>query len=954
MVGVFRYRHGEDALHLLVIDWNARKPGNHYLVVFGDPGGVPLMESHKVADGKLLWRYAPKSRDGRNEERQEQFAGVMGSVDVELPLPTGPTDVSALLDAVVKLVEARKAARDVGADDQGEAPVAAVAWIFQANPRYFDLAAALGTLNELQWRVNQHLDRIKPGHRVFLWQSGKNGGVLALGTILTAPATLAPMQQEQPFVLDAEALPPTPMLGVRVRIDEVLDEPLDRETLREDPRLASLGFLRASQGTNFPVTDAELGALLDLASGSRPPRTVKIAPGEEGRYWDDCLSGGYICVGWDEVGDLHQYRDKHAFRDVFRKHFRYGGNEPTVAKKSNELWTLRELRPGDLIVANRGMSEVLGVGRVLEPGYAWNAKRPEYKHTVRVEWDTSSARRIPKQPYWGVVTVCDVPVELFSAIISKPKAEEPGPAASTTFAKLCASLQEAGLSYSEEVVSAYLLALQAKRFVIVTGISGTGKTQLAITVAEQLGSGARRKTIAEIPKTATRFIVQPYSLKYNRLVLPRALAAELGLTEAGAQWSPSEIEVVWPGGKEQLSAGTYKNASTLLFKGPFRRWFQTTFSIGDPFYVDLEEVSEGGGQRLRFGVPKKVEREVEEPPRVAVVAVRPDWTDNRGLLGYYNPILQQYVTTEFLRLLLRARDEAQAAKRENRTPEPYFVILDEMNLARVEHYFSDFLSAMESGKEMDLHDDDDVESGEKSDADPIPKRLGVPPNLFFTGTVNVDETTYMFSPKVLDRAYVLELNLVDLAGFSATGVAGEGEGQARFACTDMPQPLRAERPPRSEDWEELGTLLEGQLRRVVIDLHRLLEAHSRHFGYRVANEIGRFVALASEQSTGGADTAEILWAALDLAVLFKVLPKLHGTQQELEELLASLFTFAATIDFDASVKPESAYAGWSVDRDRLVADPESGHTRPWLPRTAAKLLRMARRLERQGFTSFIE
>ena len=78
--------------------------------------------------------------------------------------------------------------------------------------------------------------------------------------------------------------------------------------------------------------------------------------------------------------------------------------------------------------------------------------------------------------------------------------------------------------------------------------------------------------------------------------------------------------------------------------------------------------------------------EDEKNERIAFVPVRPDWMDNRGLLGFYNLITDRYVTEKILRLLMRA---------ENDPENPYFVILDEMNIAKVEYYFSDFLSLME-------------------------------------------------------------------------------------------------------------------------------------------------------------------------------------------------------------------------------------------------------------------
>ena len=117
---------------------------------------------------------------------------------------------------------------------------------------------------------------------------------------------------------------------------------------------------------------------------------------------------------------------------------------------------------------------------------------------------------------------------------------------------------------------------------------------------------------------------------------------------------------------------------------------------------------------------------------------------------------------------------------------------------------------------------------------------------------------------------------------------------------------------------------------------------------------GRFVVLALDQCTGAADPAQVLWTALDLAVLFKVLPKLHGTQQELQDLLASLFVFATTTDYESATDCEAAYDGWMLERDTLKPAADSGHEPAYLPRSAAKLFRMADQLRRRGFTSFIE
>lgn len=161
----------------------------------------------------------------------------------------------------------------------------------------------------------------------------------------------------------------------------------------------------------------------------------------------------------------------------------------------------------------------------------------------------------------------------------------------------------------------------------------------------------------------------------------------------------------------------------------------------------------------------------ESDAQYRVVAVGADWTTNENLLGYQDalrPEIYRKPTNGALDLMLRARDDAER---------PYFLILDEMNLSHVERYFADMLSAIESGEPIALHSATENLPGGNGDTLHVPPRLALPKNLFIVGTVNVDETTYMFSPKVLDRANVIE--------FRAT--AGQIE-----SFLDDPQPIRME------------------------------------------------------------------------------------------------------------------------------------------------------------------
>jgi len=207
-----------------------------------------------------------------------------------------------------------------------------------------------------------------------------------------------------------------------------------------------------------------------------------------------------------------------------------------------------------------------------------------------------------------------------------------------------------------------------------------------------------------------------------------------------------------------------------------------------------------------------------------LVAVAPNWTSNEDLLGYTNPIGGEYVDTEFSRFLSRASAEFQTAGDEQREALDYHLILDEMNLARVEYYFAKFLSAMELTGGSSLPT---IELG----GHPVQ----LTPNLKFIGTVNVDETTHGFADKVYDRAQLIEIP-VDAAQI-AEHLAG--------------------RP-----YQELLLALYDALLGVA------------PFAYRVLDNIDEYVSAASEVGVSWQD-------ATDEQVLQKILPKVKGTDPQI-------------------------------------------------------------------------
>ncbi|MBO3708609.1 MAG: hypothetical protein J5X21_19805 [Candidatus Accumulibacter sp.] len=282
----------------------------------------------------------------------------------------------------------------------------------------------------------------------------------------------------------------------------------------------------------------------------------------------------------------------------------------------------------------------------------------------------------------------------------------------------------------------------------------------------------------------------------------------------------------------------------------------------------------------------------ESDTQYRVVAVGADWTTNENLLGYHDalrPEIYRKPNNGALDLILRARDDATR---------PYFLILDEMNLSHVERYFADMLSAIESGEPIALHSATEDLPGGDGDTLPVPRRLTLPKNLFIICTVNVDETTYMFSPKVLDRANVIEFRATadqinafmdDPQPIRLAALANKGAryGAAFVAAAAGDAPRLADLP---KTIHPDGAQCTVDLKARLVEAFQALEPIGAEFGFRTAFEISRFVAFHATLTGAGWQFSD----ALDAQVYQKLMPKLHGSERRLGPVLKALEGFCTT------------------------------------------------------------
>jgi hypothetical protein len=514
---------------------------------------------------------------------------------------------------------------------------------------------------------------------------------------------------------------------------------------------------------------------------------------------------------------------------------------------------------------------------------------------------------------------------------------------------LYASYRQQKLHFPVVIVTSLVLSLATKRLVILSGISGTGKTKIALGLARYLDSLVE----SEDEQPETEAPVQDPGNLYIRLTAPklqRGLASLVHEAQTYVDAGPGLparghsrlYKTRLPDGQVhemRLNNVDFSVASRNLYRLYFRKeitdWLQENAKPNDflhlaikpdegiDFGLDVVDSgkSTGGGERLK---------------RYATIAVRSEWTDPRGLIGYFNPLTSAYERTGLVELLLRAGDDPE---------HPYVVILDEMNLARVEYYFSDFLSALESDEALTLMSPgaaDENAAQENSDVE-IPAELAVPPNVSFVGTVNVDETTHPFSPKVLDRANVIEFSDVDVERALGHGDTSAGGGlrlkggvfEEGWLCASKADSIAPK--AIANELEQFTEALE--------DIHGILAWSNLQFGYRVIDEISAFVGHAVEKAEGDQD--EVVRGAFDLQVKQKVVPKLSGGR-ELEEPLARLLRYCLDGTKARSVTVDQVRASARARLESKEGQPAR------YPESARKLLRMLDRLADTGFIGALE
>ncbi|MBA1147483.1 DUF3578 domain-containing protein [Ectothiorhodospiraceae bacterium WFHF3C12] len=420
--------------------------------------------------------------------------------------------------------------------------------------------------------------------------------------------------------------------------------------------------------------------------------------------------------------------------------------------------------------------------------------------------------------------------------------------------------------------------------------------------------------------------------RYMNSELPRAFK-EVTTTDSTVQDSAGTTPSAAPDGQFDPVAGMTALWNAIRATGfVFQPWqlAQYVAAIRTKPFVILAGITGTGKSRLPRLVAEFTGGQSE------LIPVRPDWTDSAEVLGYTD-LQGTFRPGALLEVAHTAMDEDDVYR---------VCVIDEMNLARVEHYFAEVLSRIEDRSPTDDggYASSPLIQAALAEKDAEWGKVCLPDNLALVGTVNMDESAHGFSRKVLDRAFTLELSEVALDRWEEPATADAGQPIA--------WPVSAWRP-RAIRLSELTGLTPAERQLVqgavdtLVELNHILAAAQLQVGYRTRDEVALFVLHAEEIRPFFQTADESPVDPLDLALQMKILPRIAGGSGSIQRVLLGLLGWSVSgVAYRREEEARQALEQWEEAGrpDRLAG--------ARYPGMAARTCLMWDRLLTEGFTSY--
>jgi 5-methylcytosine-specific restriction protein B len=371
------------------------------------------------------------------------------------------------------------------------------AWIFQGNPKYYDIIGAVKKLDVITWSVKQYQTQIKKGDRAYIWVSGPEGGIVASGIIKCDPE-IRENDEPDPYNLSGKInTGEIPVVDIELK-HKITEAAISREDFLADERLKNVSIITFPNATNYKLTPEQADIIDSIINGTyirvepKPSDETSAlsrrywiyAPGSGSSKWEEFYFQGIMGIEWDKMGNLKQYPNRAAMKAKMKEIY---GSEYSYINWSLTTWQFtNEIQPGDIVYAKHGVYKIIGRG-IVESDYIFDDQLKEYKSIRKVKWTHKGEWQYPGQA--PIKTLTDITPytelvqQLEALFIDDETADIPPEEPEIIYTPYTAEDFLNEVFIDAERYNTLVNLLKAKKNIILQGAPGVGKTFAAKRLA---------------------------------------------------------------------------------------------------------------------------------------------------------------------------------------------------------------------------------------------------------------------------------------------------------------------------------------------------------------------------------------------------------------------------------------------------------------------------------------